>query len=281
MDLVLAYADDSVLTPYVYPTAWPENNPFRQFISLIVITNVGALILYLLIGSLSYYFIFDHSLKKHPQYLETSESLVCTFLEFLYADRPLLCVVLLFVCFHPSKCSHVLTNMVILEHPSFLGLICLRLLRSNYFVQMFIGFWNICLFLYHLARKYSSPPRGYLCAAFLDLKAAFDSVPRNILWEKLAKLGIDRRLLWLISQLHEADYRCPLLLYADDAVILSYTRELFFNTIWGGKHIFNTYLIRPKLCVQGKSGSHFAKPIPTSAPNAPPKLACGSKSSII
>uniref|UniRef100_A0A670JKF7 Reverse transcriptase domain-containing protein n=1 Tax=Podarcis muralis TaxID=64176 RepID=A0A670JKF7_PODMU len=136
--------------------------------------------------------------------------------------------------------------------------------------------------LYHLARKYSSPPRGYLCAAFLDLKAAFDSVPRNILWEKLAKQGIDRRLLWLISQLHEgtlarvrltpagdltnsipinkgvrqgcilapclfnlfisdmraplvnsspsthaprlADYRCPLLLYADDAVILSYTR---------------------------------------------------------
>ncbi|CAI5791734.1 Hypothetical predicted protein [Podarcis lilfordi] len=138
------------------------------------------------------------------------------------------------------------------------------------------------IILYHLARKYSTPRRGQLCAAFIDLKAAFDSIPRQLLWDKLACWGIDRRLLWLISQLHAgsvarvrispagdltnpvpvnkgvrqgcilapllfnlfisdmrnplidsqkfihtpriADYRCPLLLYADDAVLLSYSR---------------------------------------------------------
>lgn len=136
--------------------------------------------------------------------------------------------------------------------------------------------------MYHLARKYSAPSRGRLCVAFIDLKAAFDSIPRNCLWKKLERWGIDRRLLWLITQLHHgssarvrltpagnlsnevpinrgvrqgcilapllfnlfisdmklflnesqanihaprlADFRCPLLLYADDAAILSYSR---------------------------------------------------------
>lgn len=141
---------------------------------------------------------------------------------------------------------------------------------------------NHILILQHLAWKYSTPKGGQLCVAFIDLKAAFDSIPRSILWEKLSRWGIDRRLLWLIIKLHEnsaarvrltpegdltnpipinrgvrqgcilapflfnlfisdmrtplieaqerihaprlALYRCPLLLYADDAVILSFSR---------------------------------------------------------
>lgn len=70
MDLVLDAADRHLLTPYVYPTGWPEGEPCRQLLSLFVITNLGALALYLLFGTLSYYFIFDHELKKHPQFLE-------------------------------------------------------------------------------------------------------------------------------------------------------------------------------------------------------------------
>lgn len=70
MDLVLDAADRHLLTPYVYPTSWPEGEPCRQLLSLFVITNLGALALYLLFGTLSYYFIFDHELQKHPQFLE-------------------------------------------------------------------------------------------------------------------------------------------------------------------------------------------------------------------
>lgn len=72
MDLVLEAADRHILTPYVYPAGWPEGEPVRQLLSLFVITNLGALTLYLLFGTLSYYFIFDHELKKHPQFLEVS-----------------------------------------------------------------------------------------------------------------------------------------------------------------------------------------------------------------
>ncbi|XP_029029146.1 lathosterol oxidase-like [Betta splendens] len=70
MDLVLNVADYYVLTPYVYPTSWPEDGALRQIISLLVVTNLGAAVLYLSLGALSYYFIFDHDLMKHPHFLE-------------------------------------------------------------------------------------------------------------------------------------------------------------------------------------------------------------------
>ncbi|MEQ2165692.1 hypothetical protein GOODEAATRI_019754 [Goodea atripinnis] len=70
MDLVLKVADYHVLTPYVYPESWPEDGALRQIISLLVVTNLGAAVLYLGLGALSYYFIFDHNLMKHPHFLE-------------------------------------------------------------------------------------------------------------------------------------------------------------------------------------------------------------------
>ncbi|XP_063167067.1 lathosterol oxidase isoform X2 [Candoia aspera] len=70
MDLVLACADSYILTPRVYPATWPEDDPFRQIISLFVITIMGATVLYFLFATLSYYVLFDHSLMKHPQFLE-------------------------------------------------------------------------------------------------------------------------------------------------------------------------------------------------------------------
>ena len=38
--------------------------------------------------------------------------------------------------------------------------------------------------------------------AFLDLKAAFDSISRELLWVKLAKMNMDPRLLSLIKNLY-------------------------------------------------------------------------------
>lgn len=70
MDLVLNVADHYVLTPYVYPASWPEDGALRQVLSLLVVTNLGAAVLYLGLGALSYYLVFDHNLKKHPHFLE-------------------------------------------------------------------------------------------------------------------------------------------------------------------------------------------------------------------
>lgn len=70
MDHVLNIADDYVLTPYVYPASWPEHWALRQIISLWVVTNLGALLIYLGFGALNFYCVFDHKLMKHPQFLK-------------------------------------------------------------------------------------------------------------------------------------------------------------------------------------------------------------------
>lgn len=55
-----------------------------------------------------------------------------------------------------------------------------------------------CLVLQHLVGKYKK-----LYVAFVDLKAAFDLVPRDKLWEKFMDSNIDKRLLALIMSLHK------------------------------------------------------------------------------
>lgn len=70
MDLVLNVADSYVLSPYVYPASWPEDGALRQILSLLVLTNLGAAVLYLGLGVTNYFLIFDHKLMKHPQFLE-------------------------------------------------------------------------------------------------------------------------------------------------------------------------------------------------------------------
>ena len=74
MDLVLSIADYYVFTPYIYPATWPEDNIFRQAITLLIVTNLGALILYFFFATLSYYFVYDHLLMKHPQFLKNQVS---------------------------------------------------------------------------------------------------------------------------------------------------------------------------------------------------------------
>lgn len=73
MDLVLSAADYHFFTPYIYPATWPEDDTFRQTISLLIVTNLGAYILYFFFATLNYYFVFDHSLMKHPQFLKVGD----------------------------------------------------------------------------------------------------------------------------------------------------------------------------------------------------------------
>ena len=75
MDLVLSAADSYVLTPYVYPTSWKEDDVTRQLISLFTIVNIGGYVMYFSLATLSYYFIFDHKMLKHPKILKVRQVL--------------------------------------------------------------------------------------------------------------------------------------------------------------------------------------------------------------
>ena len=72
MDIVLHYADRWFLTPFIYPEYWKEDDVSRQFLSLLVITNFGAVVLYLLFATASYYFVFDQRLLRHPLRLKVN-----------------------------------------------------------------------------------------------------------------------------------------------------------------------------------------------------------------
>jgi lathosterol oxidase len=72
MDLVLNAADSYLLTPYVYPSWWKEDDVTRQLFSLFAIVVIGGYVMYLSLATLSYYFIFDHKLFKHPKMLKVS-----------------------------------------------------------------------------------------------------------------------------------------------------------------------------------------------------------------
>ncbi|KAG6002883.1 hypothetical protein E4U21_002705 [Claviceps maximensis] len=49
---------------------WPRENVYRQIVSILIITQLGATLLYFLFSALSYYFIFDRRLEHHPRFLK-------------------------------------------------------------------------------------------------------------------------------------------------------------------------------------------------------------------
>lgn len=57
-------------SPPLIPSAWPRSYVPRQVLSLSVITMIGIHILYFLFASVSYFFIFDKRMMKHPRFLK-------------------------------------------------------------------------------------------------------------------------------------------------------------------------------------------------------------------
>jgi lathosterol oxidase len=49
---------------------WSRDNIYRQIVSILLITQVGATSLYLIFSALSYYLIFDRRLEYHPRFLK-------------------------------------------------------------------------------------------------------------------------------------------------------------------------------------------------------------------
>ena len=70
MDLVLDFTDRHFFTPYIYPSAWREDEWTRQLVSLLVIANAGGVLLYFATAAFSYFFVFDKDLMRHSQILK-------------------------------------------------------------------------------------------------------------------------------------------------------------------------------------------------------------------
>lgn len=55
-------------------SAWPRDYMPRQFLSLCLMVYVGIHAMYFAMAGFSYYFIFNHEMKKHPRYLKDQVS---------------------------------------------------------------------------------------------------------------------------------------------------------------------------------------------------------------
>ncbi|KLO17103.1 fatty acid hydroxylase [Schizopora paradoxa] len=51
-------------------SAWPRDYVPRQILSLTVLTLLGIVFLYFIFATLSYYFIFNHDMMRHPRFLK-------------------------------------------------------------------------------------------------------------------------------------------------------------------------------------------------------------------
>ena len=81
MDVVLNIHDRYIFTPYVYPEhGWPEDSLLRQLISLMILVNVHAVIMYFSLAILSYLFFYDKQQMQHPLFLKVNT-------EKLFADE--------------------------------------------------------------------------------------------------------------------------------------------------------------------------------------------------
>ena len=73
MDVVLDIHDRYLFTPYVYPEhGWPEDSPLRQWISLTILVNIHAVIMYFSLAGFSYLFLYDKEQMKHPFFLQVN-----------------------------------------------------------------------------------------------------------------------------------------------------------------------------------------------------------------
>lgn len=75
MDLVLNFLDHYLLTPYIYPSSWPEENLLRQTLTLYFVVVVGGWLLYFLTASAGFYFLFDRRYRLHPNFIPNQERL--------------------------------------------------------------------------------------------------------------------------------------------------------------------------------------------------------------
>lgn len=260
MDIVLRYADDNVFTPYVYPSSWPEGGALRQIISLLIVTNLGATAIYLFFGMLSYYLIFDHTLKKHPQYLPNQ---VRREIKYAMQSLPWISIPTVGLFFAEIRGYSKLYDNIEDSPYGWFGVV-LSMISFLFFTDMCI-YW-IHRFLHHrlLYKHLHKPhhiwklPTPFASHAFHPVDGFMQSIPYHIYpflfpLHKVVYLGLYVFVnIWTVS-IHDGDYRVPRILegiingsahHTDHHLYFDYNYGQYF-TLWdriGGSYKYPSAL---------------------------------------
>lgn len=281
MDIVLEICDKYFLTPYVYPTSWTTDNIFRQYLSLLAIATVGAWLLYISTATLGYIFLFDHSSKKHPQFLNDQVKL-----EIIYASKsiPLMGVFTALIFIFEVRGYSKLYWRSDIDPDSFYQswiFICITIVSFLMFTDGLIywihrGLHYRWFYKYihkdHHKWKISTP---FASHAFHPLDGFFQSVPYHIYpflfpTHKVAYLLLFMIVnVWTVS-IHDGYYCVPKLLqpfingsahHTDHHLFYKYNYGQFF-TLWdhlGGSYQYPTALASSTCPGTGKEASKSKK----------------------
>ena len=277
MDLVLHGLDTHLLTPYIYPQAWTEDNIFRQLLTLYVLTAVGGWLLYFITASMSYIFLFDKRYTLHPYFLPDQVRL-----EIAYAtwSIPFMAVATVPVFLLEVRGYSKLYLEDTAQNGSNFGLNTTSSGDQNFIhgwgfmllsIALFLMFTDCLIYWIHrglhhrLLYKYLHKPHHkwkvptpFASHAFHPIDGFLQSIPYHIYpflfpLHKLTYLGLFLFVnVWTVS-IHDGDYRVPLLLqpfingsahHTDHHVLYKYNYGQFF-TLWdrlGGSFHFPSQL---------------------------------------
>ena len=246
MDLILRVCDRHVLTPYVYPESWPEDGPLRQFLSLYVIATFGGWALYMSFATLSYVFVFDHRLKKHPQFLRNQ-----VWREIIYSSKSAPFMALptasLFLM-EVQGFSRLYEGVSGLQGWMFCGLSVVLFLMFTDALIYWIHRWMHHRLIYkylHKGHHTWKVPTPYASHAFHPIDGFLQSLPYHIypflfpLHKMLYLIMFVFVNLWTVS-IHDGDYRVPSLLrpfingsahHTDHHLYYNYNYGQYF-TLW-------------------------------------------------
>ncbi|XP_004636588.1 lathosterol oxidase [Octodon degus] len=246
MDYVLNYADYYFFTPYVYPSTWPEDDIFRQTISLLIVTNLGAFVLYFLCATLSYYFVYDHSLMKHPLFLENQ---VYREIKFTVQSMPWISIPTVALFLLEVKGYSKLYDNIEFPHGWFHLIV--SIISFLFFTDMLIywihrGLHHKLIYKHvHKPHHIWKIPTPFASHAFHPLDGFLQSLPYHIYpfifpLHKLVYLGLYIAVnVWTIS-IHDGDFRVPQILrpfingsahHTDHHLFFDYNYGQYF-TLW-------------------------------------------------
>lgn len=263
MDLVVDLLDDQILTPYVYPSSWPEDNFFRQLLTIYVIIVVGGWLLYFITASFGHYFLFDKRYKLHPNFLLNQEYLEIAYATWSIPFMGVLTVpIFLLEVRGYSKLYMGSTTEPVLDSNETKGeewsvditnwsFILFSIVSFLMFTDCLIywihrGLHHRLLYKYlHKPHHKWKVPTPYASHAFHPVDGFMQSVPYHIYpfmfpMHKVAYLVLFIVVnIWTVS-IHDGDYRVPVLLqpfvngsahHTDHHVLYKYNYGQFF-TLW-------------------------------------------------
>lgn len=263
MDLVLGGLDRYLLTPYLYPQWWEEDQAFRQLLTLYVITAVGGWMVYFIPASMSYQFLFNKRYKLHPNFLPNQVQKEIAYASWSIPYMALITVPVFFLEVRGYSKLYMETTTQNETHyavPSDTGehdstrswiFMVLSVVSFLMFTDCLIYWIHRALHHRLLYKHIHKPhhkwkiPTPYASHAFHPIDGFLQSVPYHIYpflfpLHKLTYLALFMFVnFWTVS-IHDGDYRVPLLLrpfingsahHTDHHLLYKYNYGQFF-TFW-------------------------------------------------